>query len=163
MAFPGSLLSSPDEPLMFYRKAVAFLKRDLYEQLSFKFQFIFDFLSILAQCWTFYYLGRFVHSTVGPNGVSNMDYFAFLLVGTAVAGYQFSGLNSFAQAMQKEIGLGTLEAIFMTPTSPSTLIVSGALWSFITVTLRFGIYSLIGFLFGNMGVNQFNSIRIYTQ
>ncbi len=146
---------------MFFRKAAAFLKRDLQDRLSFKFQSLLDGVSITAQCWIFFYLGKFVHSSLMPENAPPLDYFAFLLIGTAVAGYQFSALSSFSLAMHKEIGLGTLEAIAMTPTTPLTIIFSGALWSFLAATARMGFYFLMGFLFFGLHILFFHPLAIF--
>ena len=145
---------------MFFHKAAAFLKRDLQDRLSFKFQMLLDAVSIAAQCWTFFYVSQFVRSAAVLPQSPSPDYFAFLLIGSAVAGYQFSILSSFSLSIHKEIALGTLEAIAMTPTPPIMIVLSGALWSFLAATVRVGFYFLIGFLIFGLHLHSFNPLAM---
>ncbi len=141
---------------MFFIKAFAFLKRDLQEQLSFKFQFLMQIFSIAAQTWVFFYLGKFIQISLGSGSNGEFDYFGFLLLGVAFSGYQFSGLNSFALALHKEIGQGTLESVLMTPTHPLTLIFANALWSFVAATIKVCGYLLIGTLCFGLQIKSMN-------
>lgn len=139
---------------MFFRKALAFFKRDLQESLSFRTTVLFEALSVFAQCWVFFYLGKFVEGKWQPP-VSE-DYFTFLLFGVAFAGYQFTALQSFALAIHREIGAGTLEAILLTRTHPVTLVFSSAFWSFIFTTLKIALWLLVGALFFGLNLGRMN-------
>lgn len=56
---------------------------------------------------------------------------------------------SFSENIRKEQMMGTLEAMLVTPTKTSTIIVSMSLWSFIFASISIVIYLLLGrFLFG---------------
>lgn len=135
---------------MLLNKIFAFLKRDLYEQLSFKQQVLIDLLSVTTQCWVFFYIGKFIGASQASG---SLDYFSFLILGVALAGYQFSGLSSFSTAMSKEINAGTLEAILMTPTDPLLIVFSAALWCFVKTTLKLAAFITIGSLFFGLHVS----------
>ncbi|MEJ2304341.1 MAG: ABC transporter permease, partial [Anaerolineales bacterium] len=75
------------------------------------------------------------------------DYFAFVLIGIAFAGYFGVGLSSFSSSLRQAQTTGTLEAMLTTPTALSTIILSSSLWSYLLTTLRVLVYLLIGDLF----------------
>ncbi len=139
---------------MFFQKALAFLKRDLQENLSFKTSVLFELISIMAQCWVFFYLGKFVQGNW--ESPASGDYFTFLLFGVAFAGYQFAALQGFSLAIHREIGAGTLEAVLLTGTRPVTLIFSSAFWSFTFTTLKIAAWLLIGALFFHLDLSRLN-------
>lgn len=121
------------------------MKRDLIEKLSYKAPFLFDFLRVAANLLTFFFIGKIFGA-----GASNFmmgyggEYFPFVLVGIAFAGYQSAALNSLSGALGSEQGNGTLEAILITPTSLSTVMLAGAFWSLLFTTVRVGAILLMG-------------------
>ena len=76
------------------------------------------------------------------------DYFSFVLIGIAFSNYLWTGMGSFSGSIRNEQMMGTLEAILVTPTKISLIILSSSLWNFIFTSIKVLIYLLIGiFLF----------------
>lgn len=134
---------------LFMRRAAAFLRRDVIEALSYKLPVLFAFVGMAGQVLTFFFIAKVVGSGVNaPLESYGGDYFAFVLVGIAFAGYQGAALNSLSRAINQEQGFGTLEAILITGTPLSTMLFSASLWSMlyttgrVLVTLAFGVFFL---------------------
>jgi ABC-2 type transport system permease protein len=128
------------------RKALAFLKRDLLIELSYRFNFLLSLLGVLFSVSIFYFLGKIVDpSTVRETAD---DYFSFALVGMAIAMFLRTGLGSFAESMREEQMIGTLEAMLATPTSLTTIVFSSALWRFLFASVTVFIYLAVGAALG---------------
>jgi ABC-2 type transport system permease protein len=77
-----------------------------------------------------------------------VNYFAYVLLSMAFFSYIGVGLGSFADRIRLEQTQGTLEAILLTPTKISTLLLSLVFWNLILATLDLIIYISLGiFLF----------------
>jgi ABC-2 type transport system permease protein len=68
----------------------------------------------------------------------------------------FTGIGAFSNAIRNEQLTGTIEAILMSPTRLSTIIILTGIWSFIYSTLIVLIYFVIGSLFFNLTINWLN-------
>ncbi len=96
-----------------------------------------------------YFLGRLIGATATPAlDPYGGNYFAFVLVGVALNGYFAIGLSAFASNVRQAQMTGTLEAMLLTPTRPSTLIVGSSLWDYVSMTLNVLTYLVIGALLG---------------
>ena len=135
----------------------AFLLRDFYTEISYRMGCLMSIGGIFFRATLFYFLAVFVGDAVSPllrdyNG----DYFAFILIGVAFGSYFGTGLSGFASALRQAQTTGTLEAMMMTPTPVSLVIVGSAVWSYTFTTLRVLIYLLIGTLLFDVNLNQAN-------
>ncbi|OGQ44635.1 MAG: hypothetical protein A3H42_06380 [Deltaproteobacteria bacterium RIFCSPLOWO2_02_FULL_46_8] len=142
---------------MFFRKVWAFFKRDMTEAFSYKTSFFFEGIGMFANIFTFFFVAKVV-GNASPLLQAYGSYFPFVLIGIAFAGFQSIALNSFASAVQKEQGAGTLEAILITPTRLGTVIFSGALWDLGFATLKVLAYLLIGGLFLGVDLSHINVV-----
>jgi ABC-2 type transport system permease protein len=146
-------LSSPDAAFgdklnSQLRIAWAFLKRDVMDEASYRFSFFLQFLNIFFSVGLFYFIAQLLGSAASPYlEAYGGDYFAFVLIGIAFAGYFGVGLSSFSSSLRQAQTTGTLEAMLTTPTALSTIILSSSLWSYLLTTLRVLVYLLIGDLF----------------
>jgi ABC-2 type transport system permease protein len=145
--------SSPDSAIGYklnsqLRIAWAFLKRDVMDEASYRFSFFLQFLNIFFSVGLFYFIAQLLGSAASPYlEAYGGDYFAFVLIGIAFAGYFGVGLSSFSSSLRQAQTTGTLEAMLTTPTALSTIILSSSLWSYLLTTLRVLVYLLIGDLF----------------
>ncbi|MCZ7669885.1 MAG: hypothetical protein M5U34_23245 [Chloroflexi bacterium] len=99
----------------------------------------------------------FIETAAGPLlGDYGGDYFSFVIIGIALGGYFSVGLTSFAGALRQSQMTGTLEAMMMTPTPVSWLIVGSAAWSYVYTTFRVLVYLVIGALFLGLDLSQAN-------
>jgi ABC-2 type transport system permease protein len=129
---------------------MAFLRRDWQMQVSYRFSFVLQFFGVFFNVFVFYFLSLLV----GPSATSLLedyggDYFAFVLIGLAFSGYFGVGLRSFASNLRDAQTTGTLEAMLLTPTRLSTIILSSGLYDYGYTTIQVIVYLVLGaFLFG---------------
>ena len=125
--------------------ALAFLRRDFFNQASYRFAFFLQFFGVLFSVTLFYFLSQLLGDTAAPFlEPYGGDYFSFVLIGIAFSGYFGVGLSSFATSLREAQTTGTLEAMLATPTGLSTIIVSSSLWDYLMTTLRVLTYLLVG-------------------
>lgn len=130
---------------MFLKKAFSFLKKDFLIEVSYKLAFLLNIFGILASILTFYFIDKlFGYKMVPHLEPYGGNYFAYVLVGIAFFTYVGTGLGSLSGRIREEQMMGTLEAVLVTPTSISTLIVAMSLWNFIIASVDVVIYLLLG-------------------
>ena len=133
----------------FLRLLSAFFSRDFKTQISYRLAFALTFVGIFFRAFVFFFISRFI----GDNAAESLsdyggDYFAYVLIGLAFNLYFDVGLKAFAQALRQAQTTGTLEAMMMTPTPVSGLIIGSAVWDYTFTTLRVFVYLIIGILLG---------------
>ena len=142
--------------------SLAFLKRDFQESLSYRMNFAFELLALVSNLLIFFFIGKVFGGEASPHLAKyGGEYFPFVLVGIAFAGFQAVAINSFAEAIQREQDFGTLEAILITPTSLFQIMVSGSLWSFLFAMLRSITYCVAGILFFGANFSQANFLAVF--
>ncbi|MHB1411763.1 MAG: ABC transporter permease [Thermoleophilia bacterium] len=131
-------------------KPLAFLKKDFLMEISYRFSFWLQFVTIFFQVVMFYFVAKLLgdapsvqHSLRAYGG----GYFAFVLIGIAFSNFLSVGLGSFSSSIRAEQMMGTLEAMLVTPTRLSNIILSSSQWNFAFTSLRVGVYLLLGALF----------------
>ncbi len=153
-SIPNKRIIKPVNPL---RIAWAFLKRDVHQEVSYRFSFLLQFFSVFFSVALFYFLASFLGDAAAPYlEPYGGDYFAFVLIGIAFAGYFGVGLSSFADSLRQAQTTGTLEAMLTTPTRLSTIIISSSLWSYLMTTIRVAMFLLIGAVFVNVNLGDGN-------
>ena len=137
------------------RIALAFLKRDIVNELSYPVSFLLQILSIFFTVGVFYFIAQLLGSAASPYLAQyGGDYFSFVLIGIAFASYFGVGLSSFSSNLREAQTTGTLEAMLTTPTSLSAIIWASALWDYLLTTFKVLVYLAVGGLllrvdFGN--------------
>lgn len=140
-----------------HRQLWSFLARDFYTEISYRLGFLVSMGGIFLRAFIFYFLAQLVNDSAAPLLTAYKgDYFAFILIGIAFGSYFGTGLTGFAQALRQAQTTGTLEALMMTPTPVSLIIVGSAAWSYTYTTLRVFVYLLIGVLFLGLNLSQAN-------
>jgi ABC-2 type transport system permease protein len=131
-------------------KPLAFLKRDFLIEISYRFRLVLQVLGIFMSTLMLFFFSRLIGV-----GIANQmepyggNYFAFVLIGVALADYLSVSLSSFSNQVRSAQVIGTLEALLVTPTSISTILFSSTLYNFSFTSIRVVLYLLIGvFLFG---------------
>lgn len=144
---------------MILAKPLAFLKKDYLMEVSYRFSFVMQFASIFFSVVMFYFVAELVadapriKESLASYGGS---YFAFVLIGIAFSNFLGVGLGSFSSSIRTEQMLGTLEAMLVTPTRLSTIVLSSSQWSFAFTSLRVGVYLLLGVLFFGVSLGSAN-------
>lgn len=144
---------------MISRKFAAFLKRDILENLTFKTQFFMDAASVLAQALIFFYIAKLLNQGDVPAlQAYEGGFFSFVLIGIILAGCHSAALESFAKAIYREQGAGTLETILISPTSLHSVVLYSLLWTSIFIALRLIVFLAAGYLFFGAEFEQVNFI-----
>jgi ABC-2 type transport system permease protein len=133
------------------RKIIAFMVRDLLWDLSYPLSFFWQGGNILFSLVTFYFLGYLVSGSAAGylSAYGGGNYFPFVLVGLALAGFQGVALTSISQAIQYGMYTGTLESMLVTLTSLSTIVFSSVLYPFTSSLMSILLYLFFGtVLFG---------------
>lgn len=142
-------LSAERVKMSLLTKHLAFLRRDYLVYSSYKISFFIRFCSSLLNVVTFF----FISTLVGSGADGHLDsyggqYFPFVLIGIAFQKYLSTAMGTFTQAINQDQAFGTLEAILISPTKISTMLIGGSVWNFLYSTLDIVICFLIAiFLF----------------
>ncbi len=105
-----------------------FFKRDLWEALSYKLNFLFSVGSIIFSSTTFYFLSRLISGENQALAKYGGNYFSFVIIGLAFSGL----LNIFQEGLPGIIRnaqlMGTMEALLITPTNIGTILMGSSLY-----------------------------------
>jgi len=131
-------------------RALAFLKRDAAQQLSYRTALVLEIVSIFIIATMFFFLARVVDPAANPLFAAHggSGYFAFALTGIALSNYLSLSLYGFADQIRQGQVSGSLEALFLTPARAWEIVTWSSLWSFVYQSLKIGLYLAIGTLFG---------------
>ena len=133
---------------MMIRKPFAIMKKEFLIAISYKLSFVFQLSSIWLSLLVFYFLAKLINPAISsdlePYGG---DYFSFVIIGTAFVGYLNVGLDSFSRSIREAQLMGTLEAIIVTRTRLTTILIYQALWNFIFASFHVIAYLGLGFFF----------------
>ncbi|PID85507.1 MAG: ABC transporter [Chloroflexi bacterium] len=140
----------------------AFLVRDFFVETSYRLSFLFTIGSVVVRALVFFFLSEFIESAAGGLlGDYGGDYFSFVIIGIALGGYFSTGLSSFANALRQSQMTGTLEAMILTPTPVSWLIIGSAAWSYVYTTFRVLVYLVVGALFLGLDLSRANYLAAF--
>ncbi len=112
-------------------KALAFIRRDLQTQVSYRLDFLLRVGGMLISVSIFYFISQILGTAISPYLQRyGTDYFHFALLG--IAFYTFIGLgtNSMAEAIHEHQHTGALEALFLSPTPILATMVMSTLWRY---------------------------------
>ncbi len=131
------------------KKLLAFLKKDFLQESSYRWPLVFGIFGVLMTTLIYYFIDRlFGERVAGPLEDLGVSYFGYVLVGLAFFSYVGFGLGSFSDQIQREQTQGTLEALLVTPTGLTVILLSMGIWNFLIATLDLLIYAGLGlFLF----------------
>ncbi|MBM3254844.1 MAG: ABC transporter permease [Candidatus Omnitrophica bacterium] len=145
--------------MVYLSKVTAFIRKEFLIQSSYWMAFIFSWLGILISAATFYFISKLLNS---ENMISvkayGAGYFPYVLIGIAFSGYFSTAMHTFSGNIRSEQITGTLEAMLVTPTRLSTIIISLSLWDFIFTSINAVIYLFFGAVFFKVDFTQMNII-----
>jgi ABC-2 type transport system permease protein len=132
------------------RKLPAFGRRDFLTAWSYRASFLSDIANLGFQVVMFYFIGRMVNTEVLPSyDGAKPSYMEFVVVGIALGVFLQLGMGRVANSIRGEQLMGTLESLFMTPTSTATLQVGSAVYDLIYIPIRTALFFLaIALMFG---------------
>jgi len=119
------------------RKVPAFLRRDWLTMKSYRAAFVGDLLAIAVQATMFGFVAKLVDPSALPtyNGVET-SYFEYVMVGVIIATVSGLLIQKVSTAIRQEQMMGTLEALLVTPTSPTTVQAGSAAFDLVSVPVR---------------------------
>jgi ABC-2 type transport system permease protein len=128
-------------------KFLAFLKRDVQIDLSYKLRFLMQFVGIFFSTALTFFVSELIGSSIS-NKLADYggDYFSFVIVGIALTDYLSVSLEQFSNEIRSAQLEGTLETLLVTPTSVYTVLFSSSLYNFFLTSLRVLVYILLGLL-----------------
>jgi ABC-2 type transport system permease protein len=132
-------------------KATAFIKKDMKISVSYKLQFVFQFLQIFFSIAVIFFLDKMLAQSGKASALEQYggSYFSFALVGLAINSYLRAGLVTITNDIRQTMDQGTLEAMCATPTNYTWLILCSSLWQFVFETIRVTCYFAVAiFIFG---------------
>lgn len=139
------------------RKALAFLKRDYKSEVSYRLSFFMQFFGIFFSVTIFFFVSKLFGKAVNPYlAAYGGDYFSFVLIGIAFSGFLGTGLRTFASTISSAQSQGTLEAMLVTPTRLSAIIMFSSLWNFLFTAFNVFIYLLFGALVFGVNLSKAN-------
>lgn len=125
----------------------AFVKRDFIMERSYRAAFIMKFVGMFMGVASFFFVSRLVGRAASPYLAQyGGDYFGFVLVGIAFIGFQGVGLGAFSSAINAAQSQGTLEAMLVTPTRLTTVVLASSVWSFLWTTFSIVLSLVVGAL-----------------
>jgi ABC-2 type transport system permease protein len=135
---------------MNWRALPAFLKKDFLVDSSYIYAFGSNILGVAVSVAVFFFIDRlFGNRLVTHLEPFKVGFFAYVLLNLAFFNYIGTSLGGVANRLSSERYMGTLEALFMTPTSVPTIVLSMNLWNFCIATFDMVLYLLVGaVLFG---------------
>ncbi len=103
-------------------RLMAFVRRDFKISWSYRAAFLGDLLKLVSQVCMFFFIAKMVDPTVLPEyGGQQTDYLGFVAVGIALGAFIQLGMNRVSTAIRQEQLMGTLEPLYMPPTSMGIL------------------------------------------
>lgn len=142
---------------MWLNKIIAFIKRDLAYEVSYRLAFLLRLARIFTTVLTFYFISKLFGKGASVHLVEyGGEYFPFVLIGIAFSEYLMVSLRSFSRTIRHEQMMGTLEAMLATPTRVSTIIVGASIWDFVFTSISVVIYLLLGVIFFSLDLSKMN-------
>ena len=112
-------------------KALAFIRRDLQTQTSYRLDFFMRLADILFSISAFYFISQILGTAVNPYLQRySQDYFHFVLVGIAFRPFVSLSADSLSKAVRQYQQNGTLEMLFISPTPILSTMIMSTLWDY---------------------------------
>jgi ABC-2 type transport system permease protein len=141
-------------------KALAFIKKDMTIAVSYRLQFVFQFLQIFFSVAVIYFIGRMLAEAGNSSLLQKYqtDYFSFALVGLAINSYLRGGMEGITNEVRQTMNQGVLEALCAPPINYTSLLLCSSLWPFVFETVRVAFYFLIAIAVFGMRLHGANWI-----
>jgi len=114
---------------MFFKKLFVFIKRDFNVMFTYKSALVFNYLDMFMNLIIFFIFARMfgermLKSLEGYGG----DVISFVVLGSMGWSLLWNTMGSATGAIQQEMKAGTFETLFLTPTSPFTIVSAYTMW-----------------------------------
>ena len=134
-------------------KIIAFIKKDIYIMLSYRFKLILQFFAFFLSLVFLYYISKTFSGNISPYLKEYKgDYFSYALIGIAISSFVSVGLHSFSNDIRSSQIQGTLEALMCTPTSIYIILLGNSMWSFLSSFITSILLLILGVVFFNFNI-----------
>jgi ABC-2 type transport system permease protein len=124
--------------------AVAFLRMDIIEDISYPMSLILSELGLILPVLISFFIGDLVGESAEVGG----DYFTFAVLGLAITAVLSGALGGFGGSLQRALNRGSLETLLVEPVPWVYLPFAMNLWRLIMGVVEGGLIMLIGGLLG---------------
>jgi ABC-2 type transport system permease protein len=122
--------------------------RDFLIESSYKLAFFFNLGGVFTSTFTFYFMDKLVNLNNNPVLASyGGDYFSFVMIGIAFSSYLQVALHNFSQNIRDAQLIGTLEALLVTQTNITEIILLSSIYRFLATTLYTLLYLALASFF----------------
>jgi ABC-2 type transport system permease protein len=129
-------------------KVGAFVRRDLLINWSYRVSFFTDWLGLVIQMVTFYFVGKMISAgSIPAYSGERATYVEFVSIGIAMTSFMYVALTRVVSAMRTEQSLGTLEILMISPTSTPVIQLGSAVYEAIYVPVRTAVFLALVALF----------------
>ena len=132
--------------MSFFPPLVAILRRDAITAWSYRLDFVLKGFSAFFSVVLWFYMAKFISASGAKPSVG--DYFAYLVVGTALMGYVNVVLFTFSNKLRQEKVLGTLEMLLASPSSAYGVMWASAAWELFYQTVQVLLFLFFAALLG---------------
>lgn len=131
--------------------------RDYLLTNSTPFAFVWQVGSIVFAVPTLFYLGRLIQPAASPHlAAFGGNYFAFVVLGIAMATFLSFTLGASGAAVQREQSAGSFETLLAMPISSLTLILAGASWAVFIAGAQAVLYLVLASMIFGLDLHQAN-------
>lgn len=135
--------------LLFLTQSLAFIKKDFFLDISYRFVFYSRWIGIIISVLTIYYLSELMgHDPRRHLAVYAETYFPFVLIGLATISFLNATVNGYVGVVQGEQRFGTFEILLSLPITLRMILFSFSLYVLGLGFLAFLFYLLMGYLLG---------------
>jgi len=138
------------------KRSLLFLKRDLFINISYRFQFIFSIVSIFVSVFVFFLLSSFLEGSNEYLKEYGDDYFYFLLVGITITDLSLRVSNSLNIEIRNYQVTGIFEELINTKIPISELLMYSFLYPIFFSLFRMFIFFIFAILFFGLTINLQN-------
>jgi ABC-2 type transport system permease protein len=144
-------------------KVLAFFRRDVAIARSYRMAFALEILEAFFGVATFYYLSRFVSNDELAHAFpAGTDYFGFALVGFAFFDYLTVSMSALDESITEAQQNGTLEAMLVTETPLTVILIASTAYPFALLAIRTVIYLAWGVLLFHFPIREANWLGAIT-
>lgn len=137
---------------------MAIALRDARLALAYPMNFWLTWISIAVTVAGFWFVSRLIPPSVHLGfGRSPGSYFDYVVVNIAFFSLQATALQSFPQAIRTDQLRGTLEAVLVTPTPLTLIVLSSGIWAFALTMLQIVWYFTVASLFFGLRLPHANA------
>lgn len=125
-------------------QALAFVRRDFLELLSYRAALATAVVGLLAQVAIFSFVAEMIDPATLPTYAGRSPtYLEFVTVGITVGAFLQLGLSSISGAVRREQLIGTLEPVFATPVTPGLVQFGSVAFGLLYATARIVVFLVL--------------------